>query len=71
VHRYFFEPRPTNGGSPANIAYGAAFSIQTPTPGAIAEVVLMRAGTVTHGFNQNQRVGCAITGTRGRSFGPT
>jgi hypothetical protein len=33
-------------------------------PGAIAEVVLMRPGAVTHGFNQNQRyVGCVITGT--------
>ena len=32
--------------------------------GAIAEVVLMSPGAVTHGFNQNERyVGCAITGT--------
>jgi hypothetical protein len=61
---YFFKPRPTITGSPATIAYGSAFSINTSTPGAIAEVVLMRAGAVTHGFNQNQRyVGCAITGT--------
>jgi Domain of unknown function (DUF1929) len=37
--------------------------VQTPTPGAIAEVVLMSPGAVTHGLNQNQRhVGCAITG---------
>ena len=29
---------------------------------SIAEVVLMRAAAVTHGFNQNQRyVGCVIT----------
>ena len=63
---YFFKPRPTITGSPAAIAYGAPFSVQTPTPGAIAEVVLMRAGAVTHGFNHNQRyVGCAITGTAG------
>ncbi len=61
---YFFKPRPAITGSPASIGYGAAFSVQTGTPGAIAEVVLMRAGAVTHGFNQNQRyVGCAITGT--------
>jgi FtsP/CotA-like multicopper oxidase with cupredoxin domain len=61
---YFFKPRPTITASPPNIAYGAGFSIQTPTPGSIGEVVLLRAGAVTHGFNQNQRsVGCAISGT--------
>lgn len=61
---YFFKPRPVIAGSPATLAYGASFSVQTPLPSAIAEVVLMRAGAVTHGFNQNQRlVGCAITGT--------
>ncbi len=60
---YFFKPRPTITDTPSTIAFGAAFSIDTPTPGAISEVVLMRAGAVTHGFNQNQRyVGCAITG---------
>ena len=60
---YFFKPRPTITAAPATIAFGAAFSVDTPTPGAISEVVLIRAGAVTHGFNQNQRyVGCAITG---------
>ena len=60
---YFFKPRPTIGGSPATIAYGTTFAVQTTLPGAITEVVLMRPGAVTHGFNQNQRyVGCAITG---------
>jgi len=61
---YFFKARPTITGSPAAVAHGAAFSVNTPTPGAIAEVVLMSPGAVTHGFNQNQRyVGCVITGT--------
>ena len=60
---YFFKPRPALGAAPPAIVYGAAFAVQTPTPGAIAEVVLMSPGAVTHGFNQNQRyVGCAITG---------
>jgi hypothetical protein len=60
---YFFKPRPAIGGSPATIAYGAGFGVQTPLPGAIAEVVLLRPAAVTHAFNQNQRyVGCAITG---------
>jgi hypothetical protein len=56
--------RPTITASPAAVAHGTAFSVQTPSPAAIAEVVLMSPGAVTHGFNQNQRyVGCAITGT--------
>lgn len=60
---YWFKPRPVITASPATVAHGAGFSIQTSTPAAIAEVVLMRPGAVTHGFNQNQRyVGCTITG---------
>jgi FtsP/CotA-like multicopper oxidase with cupredoxin domain len=61
---YFFKPRPVITGSPATLGYGAGFNIQTPTPGAISEVVLLRPGAVTHGFNHNQRnVACVITGT--------
>jgi FtsP/CotA-like multicopper oxidase with cupredoxin domain len=60
---YFFKPRPAISGSPVTIGYGAAFSVQTPLPAAIGEVVLLRPGAVTHAFNQNQRyVGCIITG---------
>ena len=60
---YFFKPRPTITGSPATVAHGAALSVQTPSPAAIAEVVLMSLGAVIHGFNQNQRyVDCTITG---------
>jgi hypothetical protein len=60
---YFFKPRPVITGAPAAVGYGVALSVQTPAPAAIAEVVLMRAGAVTHGFNQNQRlVGCVIAG---------
>jgi plastocyanin len=60
---YFFKPRPAITAAPATLAYGAAFSVQTTTPAAISEVVLMRPGAVTHAFNHNQRyVGCAITG---------
>jgi Galactose oxidase-like, Early set domain len=61
---YFFKPRPLISASPATVAHGAPFSVTTPTPGAIAEVVFMGPGAVTHGFNQNDRyVGCPITGT--------
>jgi len=69
---YFFKPRPAITASPATIGHGAAFSVDTATPGSIAEVVLMRAGAVTHGFNQNQRyVGCAITGTTATAVNAT
>jgi hypothetical protein len=63
---YFFKTRPTITASPATLAYGAAFQVHTPAPNSIAEVVLMRAGAVTHAFNHNQRyVGCTITGGGG------
>ncbi|HEY8201859.1 MAG TPA: galactose oxidase-like domain-containing protein, partial [Actinomycetota bacterium] len=69
---YFFKPRPTITSSPPAISYGAPFAVQTPLPNAIAEVVLMRAGAVTHGFNQNQRyVGCTITGATAASVEAT
>ena len=69
---YFFKPRPTITASPASVAHGAAFSVDTATPATIVEVVLMRAGAVTHGFNQNQRyVGCAITGTTATAVNAT
>jgi plastocyanin len=69
---YFFKPRPTISSSPPTIAHGAAFSVDTPTPGAISEVVLMRAGAVTHAFNHNQRyVGCVINGTTATAVNAT
>jgi hypothetical protein len=59
---YYFRPRPTITSAPALVAHGAAFAISTPQAPAIAEVVLMRPGAVTHGFNANQRyVGCTFT----------
>lgn len=66
---YFFRPRPQLLTAPANIAYGAGFSVETTVPAAISEVVLMRPSAVTHGFNQNQRyVGCVITGVSGSNI---
>jgi plastocyanin len=61
---YFFKPRPVIAAPPGGLTCGSSFTVSTPTPGAIAEVVLMRPGAVTHAFNHDQRfVGCAITGT--------
>jgi FtsP/CotA-like multicopper oxidase with cupredoxin domain len=61
---YFFKPRPSITSSPASVAHGATFAVQTTVPGSIAEVVLMSAGAVTHAFNHNQRsIACTITAT--------
>jgi plastocyanin len=61
---YFDMPRPTITAAPATINYGAPFSVSTPTPADISEVVLLRPGAVTHGFNMSQRgIECVITGT--------
>jgi plastocyanin len=61
---YFSQPRPAITAAPATVAHGAPFTIQTPNATSIAEVVMIRPGAVTHGWNQTQRfVGCVITGT--------
>lgn len=60
---YFTLPRPAITGAPASVAYSAVFLVQTPDPASIAEVVLIRPGAVTHGFNMTQRVvECVIVG---------
>ena len=63
---YCFLPRPTIASAPATIGYGATVAVNTPDAPTIGEVVLMRPGAVTHGFNQTQRyVGCTFTPTAG------
>lgn len=52
---YFEMLRPALAGAPATINYGGNFTINTPTPADVSEVVLLRAGAVTHGFNMSQR----------------
>jgi hypothetical protein len=60
---YFSATRPTITGAPATTTYGATFTVQTPNAGTIAEVVLLRPGAVTHGWNMSQRfIGCEFTG---------
>jgi Domain of unknown function (DUF1929) len=59
---YYFAGRPTITGSPMLVHYGAAFTVDTPNAPFITEVVLIRPGAVTHGFNMSQRfIGCEIT----------
>ena len=60
---YFDMPRPTISVAPTTINYNAAFVISTPNPSDITEVVLLRSGAVTHGFDMSQRgIECVITG---------
>ena len=61
---YFDRVRPVITGAPATINYGGNFDVNTPTPLDISEVVLLRAGAVTHGFNMSQRgIELVIAGT--------
>ncbi len=55
--------RPVIGaGVPSSISYGGAFSVPTPDAANIASVVLMKAGSVTHSFDMDQRyVGLSFT----------
>jgi len=53
---YLFEgPRPVITAAPTNLGYGAAFSVETGQAADIADVVLIRPSTVTHGVNFDQR----------------
>jgi hypothetical protein len=47
--------RPTITSCPANIGYGMSFPVDTPQANSIRRVALMRCGSVTHGFNTDQR----------------
>ena len=52
---YLFRgPRPTISAAPRAIRYGTSFWIATPDAAHIASVALMRPGSVTHAFNEDQ-----------------
>ncbi len=48
--------RPVLERAPARLAWDEAFTVETPDAQDIAEVVLVRAGTVTHVYNPEQRM---------------
>lgn len=50
----FGGPRPQITGAPGITSYGRSFFVQTPDPANIREVALVRLGSVTHAFDQNQ-----------------
>ena len=53
---YYGMPRPSLGATPALVHYNDAITINTPDAADIKEVILIRPGAVTHGWNQSQRL---------------
>jgi Domain of unknown function (DUF1929)/Divergent InlB B-repeat domain len=47
--------RPTIGSAPATLSYHSVFSVVTPSGAAIDQVTLLRLGSMTHSFDQDQR----------------
>ena len=47
--------RPTISSAPDNIGYSMGFTVATNQANSIARVALMRCGSITHGFNSDQR----------------
>ena len=53
---YLFKgTRPTMTSVPGTVQYGAPFTVQTADAATIASVALMRPGSVTHSFDEDQR----------------
>ena len=48
-------PAVIGAGAPASVTYGQPFTVPTPDAANIASVVLMKAGSVTHSFDMDQR----------------
>jgi hypothetical protein len=54
---YLFKgARPTITSAPTSVTYGQSFFVQTPDAGSITKVTLVRLSSVTHSFNENQRL---------------
>lgn len=72
--------RPVISGLPAAVGYGEQFLIETLDPGLIVRATMVRLGSVTHGFDQNQRfldltfertpAGLRVTGAVTNDFAP-
>jgi len=48
--------RPVITDAPAEVSYGQAFAVQTPAAASIVRATWIRLSSVTHAFNQNQRM---------------
>jgi hypothetical protein len=54
---YLFKgTRPRIAKAPTQVVYGEKFTVETPDADDIAEVTWLRLGSVTHSFDQNQRI---------------
>lgn len=54
---YLFNgPRPTIKWAPKQVNYGQTFTVNTPNIKSIKKVRWIRLGSVTHSFNQSQRI---------------
>ncbi len=54
---YLFKgPRPTITAAPSEVSLNTNFFITTPDAASISKVTMIRLGSVTHAFNQNQRM---------------
>lgn len=64
---YLFKgDRPVVHSAPSGVTYGQAFDVQCADPASIQKAALLRAGSVTHSFNMDQRhVGLKITSRSG------
>ncbi|WP_437337361.1 CBM96 family carbohydrate-binding protein [Sorangium sp. So ce394] len=49
-------PRPTISSAPTSVSYGQTFFVGTPDASAISRVTWIRLPSVTHAFDQNQRM---------------
>lgn len=55
---YLFRgPRPTIASAPASVGYGETFEVETPDAADISQVTWIRLASVTHAFDQDQRIG--------------
>lgn len=52
----FAGPRPSITTAPAQVGYGSAFPVGTPDAEVVDAARLLRPGSVTHGFNMEQRL---------------
>jgi hypothetical protein len=53
---YLFRgPRPVIVEAPGSVTYGQSFYVATPDAPRVVRATLVRLGSVTHGFDQNQR----------------
>ncbi len=51
-----FAARPTITSAPLSVGYGQTFTVATPDAASITKVLWIRLGSVTHAFDQNQRL---------------